>query len=140
MPVWEIKEPLGVTPPPVKPIKRKIASIVPVTGIKAIDKLFVRRKWQKGEGRRHRQEVENKISIRKIRLLVDQVNDKLAACGILIHLVIALNKETWGLDIYDCSDNQQCLIIHAMPIDLDELSGLLNSLQREAGIMLDKVL
>jgi hypothetical protein len=140
VPVWEIKEPLGVTPPPVKPRKKEIVSVVPITGIRAVDRLFTRRDWQKGKEKHRQHDAEDKTSIRKIRILTEQVNKNLEACGILIHLVLALNNDTWGLDIYDCSDHQLCRIIHAMPIDLDELSGLLNSLQREAGIMLDKVL
>ncbi len=139
MPVWEIKEPLGVTPAPVKPIKKAIGSVVAVTGIKAVDRLFAGWDWPQGGRRRHQRDTGSKVSIRKIRILADQVNANLTACGILIHLVLTFDSGVWGLDIYDCSDNWQCRIIHAVAIDLDELTGLLTSLQREAGIMLDEV-
>ncbi|NOX26402.1 MAG: hypothetical protein GXP59_09890 [Deltaproteobacteria bacterium] len=140
MPVWEIKEPLGVTPAPVKPIKKEIGSVTAVTGIKAVDRLFAGWDWRRGGKRRHQHDTGSKASIRKIRILAEHVNANLTACGIRIHLVLTLDHDVWGLDIYDCSDNWQCRIIHAVAIDLDELTGLLTSLQREAGIMLDKVL
>ena len=140
MPVWEIKEPLGVTPPAIKPRKRKVVSVIPITGIRAVDRLFARQDRGKGSEKRRKQEVKDKATIRKIRMLVEQVNTHLTDRGILIHLGISVIGDEWGLDIYDCSDKQQCLIIHEAALDLDELSELLNSLQREAGIMLDRVL
>ena len=141
MPVWEIKEPLGVSPSPIKPLKKGVAPVVSVSGIRAIDRLLLKREWLKEEKHpRHGAVSHGRSSISRVKMLVDQVNSNLAACGIKIHLVLAMKDEVWGLDIYDCSCGEECRIIHDVAIDLDELSNLLASLQREVGIMLDRVL
>ncbi len=142
MPVWEIKKPLGITPSSIKPRKKKVVSVSPVTGIRAVDRLLFRQKWEDGreETRQSHKIPASNVSIREIRLLVDQVNANLASCGILIHLVLMVHDTAWSLDIYDCSGSHECRIINAMVIDLDELNGLLVSLQSAAGIMLDRVL
>ncbi len=142
MTVWEIKKPLGQTPAPPKPIKKEIVPVTPVSTIRAIDRLFLRRDQNHNQAKRHKGPVSRSqaTSIREIRLLVQRLNDNLSACGIMIHLVIARSDDDWGLDIYDCSDGVECRIIHNMAIDFDALSGLLANLQQEVGIMMDRVL
>ncbi|HFQ81390.1 MAG TPA: hypothetical protein ENK33_08475 [Desulfobacterales bacterium] len=142
MTVWEIKEPLGQTPAQPKPRKREVVPVTPVSTVRAVDRLFLRRDWNRNHAKGHERPVSRSqaASIREIRLLVQRLNDNLSACGIMIHLVIARNGDDWGLDIYDCTDGVECRIIHNMAIDFDALSGLLASLQQEVGLMMDRVL
>ncbi len=142
MTVWEIKEPLGQTPAPPKPRKKEVVPVTPISTVRAVDRLFLRRDQSHNQAKRHKRPSSKSqaASIREIRLLVQRLNDNLSACGIMIHLVIARSGDDWGLDIYDCSDGAECRIIHNMAIDFDALSGLLVSLQQEVGIMMDRVL
>ena len=74
-----------------------------------------------------------------VRRLVDQVNAHLEAQQILIHLVLIKDDHGYGLDLYDCSTNEQCSIIGDVVIDLNDLPVLLKNLQQEAGILLDTI-
>ena len=141
MPVWEIKEPLGIRPNPIKSLKKEVAPAVSARGVRAIDRLLLNREWGKGKRQSsHEPSSKSPASIRKVRLLVEQVNSNLEVCGIMIHLVLAMKNDMWGLDVYDCSVGDECRIIYNIPVDSLELSSLLASLQRETGIMLDRVL
>ncbi len=142
MTVWEIKEPLGKSPVAPKPRKREVVPVTPISAVRAVDRLFLRRDWSRNHANGHERPASNSeaASIREIRLLVQRLNDNLSACGMMIHMVIAKRGDDWGLDIYDCADGVECRIIHNMAIDFDALNGLLASLQREVGIMMDRVL
>ena len=143
MVVYEIKDPRAGPVVRPKPVKRSISPTVPVTESRAIDRL-IKRQSSNLEGREKKRqrsmEPLTQNAAGNLRLMVDQVNSNLAACGIPIHLVIAKDDDGFAIDIYNCSDGEACRIIHDLNITVNELPSLLARLQQEAGLLVDRVM
>ncbi|MHB1015631.1 MAG: hypothetical protein ACYC2W_10185 [Desulfurivibrionaceae bacterium] len=134
----EIKFPRPIRINPYRTAKK----VDPIDGLTQIARIGAfKREWQRDKDSRRQQEqaLFSSPEEASVRRLVDQVNAHLEAQQILIHLVLIKDDHGYGLDLYDCSTNEQCSIIGDVVIDLNDLPVLLKNLQQEAGILLDTI-
>lgn len=134
----ELKFPRPITVDPYKK-ETQVEAMDGITPVARIGKF--KREWQQGRGRpRKRNWVPlSDASEASVRRLVDRINEHLLSHQILIHLVLSRHGDSFSLDVYDCTRDDVCTIIHDMVIDLQELPALLGKLQRESGIIIDTV-
>lgn len=138
MVVFEIKKPQPLPGEP-KPIPRGVAAAVPVTQVRAIDRLLLRREWgreHEGERRETAAPAEARTE-RAIRQLVAQINTHLAARAIKLRLVVVRAGEEYGLEIYDLSGEDACRSVADLHLEISELPAFLRHLQAETGILVD---
>jgi hypothetical protein len=69
--------------------------------------------------------------------VINEANADLARSGLPLHLVLASNPSGYLLDIYNCSGKDRCRLEQEVPIDLSELTTLLDSIQHESGIIIN---
>lgn len=141
MVVYEIKDPAAViTTSYPKPLRTDISPALGVQHLKEIGKLVVRRERGKDGGQGRRMVPLDQASVREICRLVEQINQQLAKHGTKIHLVLVADDEGFAIDLYDCSDNNVCRVIHDISIGIGELPLLLSRLTQKVGIMVDTIL
>lgn len=134
----EIKFPRPITVDSYKSEKKvdAVDGITPVIRIGAFKKEWTKRRG--GEGSRNPGPL-TAAGEEAIRKLIEQINDHLETQKILIHLVLRKEKEGYSLDVYDCTSNDACSVIHDIIINLEDLPSLLHNLQQESGILIDTV-
>jgi hypothetical protein len=113
-----------------------IDGLAPVTRIGAF-----RREWQRSreERRRQGQPLFSLAEEASVRRLVHQINTHLENRKIPLHLVLLKDEHGYTLDVYDCTGNEQCVIVGDVEIGLNDLPVLLKNLQEEAGILLNTI-
>lgn len=120
---------------------KEVAPAQPVNRLAAVNQLLYHREWGRERKKGPRQMFAlDGDDLGRVRNLTARLNEHLAACGILIHLVLIEDENGFALDVYDCSSGEVCQVIYDLEIGLDELPALLLRLQMEAGLMVDKVL
>lgn len=135
--VYEVRNP---TPLPTDPaaIPREIHPAVPIGRAKPVDPLVLRQEWERRK-RIKRTEIEPRppLEEKALRNMIRQANDDLAASGTPLHLVLTQTEEGLALDVYDCSDDALCEVAQEVPLDLNNLLTLLDSLEHESGIIVN---
>jgi hypothetical protein len=134
----EIKFPRPIRIDPYRKEKR----VDPIDGLSPVARIGAfTREWQRNREGRRRQEQALLPSTEEtsVRRMVAQVNTHLENQKIPLHLVLIKDAHGYSLDLYDCSDNEQCSVIGDVLIDLNDLPVLLKNLQQEAGILLDTI-
>lgn len=136
--VYEIRDQTPAPPEP-KPLRREVVRPVPLGRVRPVDRLVLRREWEKRKENQRREELLPRppLAERSILQMVSQVNEDLAANGLPFRLVLANNNGEYSLDIYDCSDDTLCRLAQEVPLDLKELLTTLDNLQHETGIIIN---
>ena len=141
--VYEVRNP---TPPPSDPapIRKDIHPPLPIGRVRPVDPLVLRQEWAKRKKNKHndsdaREYTQSRppLAEKSIRDLIAQTNEDLAASGVPIHLALVKNEEGFTLDVYDCSDNMVCTLSQEVPLDLNNLLTILDTLEHEDGIIVN---
>lgn len=141
MPVYEIKNPAPVPPEKAAPFREDLE---PVETVKALARVKrFKREWRRAKERES--PGKTKVSLtpegeRDVRSMVERANSDLQKHGVLIHLSLIRDDEGFYIDVYDCTDGKVCNIVRDILIDVDELPHLLRNLQKETGLIIDKIL
>jgi len=142
MVVYEIKDPAAVLTTVPKALRSDISPALEVQQLHAIGHLSS--KLQPGRergGRQHRRPVPlDQPSQREVCRLLEQINQQLERQGTMIHLVLVADDDGFVIDLYDCSDQQACRVIHDISIGINDLPLLLARLTQKVGIMVDTML
>ncbi len=141
--VYQLKDP---APPPgsPEPINKEVPLATPVTKPRALGDALLRQILRRGKEKERTRDMPHTTiqatiarAEKHIRYTLDQVNSDMAAHGLPLHLVFAMHEDGVALDVYDCSYNEGCLLSYDIPIELDKLTGVLDNLQHETGIIVD---
>lgn len=136
--VYEVKDPKPAPEDP-KPIKREVHPPQPMGRVRPVDRLTLKREWKRRREGGTREPIPAGVpDVEKaIRQVINQANDDMAANGLPLHLVLAKDERGYTLDIYDCSSEDMCLLEQEIPLDLKELTTLLDNIQHETGIIIN---
>jgi len=139
MVVYEIKDPAAVLTTVPKALRSDISPALGVQQLHAIGHLMARpQPGQDKGGRQHRRPVPlDQPSEREVCRLLEQINQQLERQGTMIHLVLVADDGGFAIDLYDCSDQQVCRVIHDISIGINDLPLLLARLTEKVGIMVD---
>lgn len=142
MVVYEIKDPAAVLTTTPKPLRSDISPALGVEQAHAIGQLSGRSQpGQDRRGRQHRRPVPlDQPSQREVCRLLAQINQQLERQGTLLHLVLVADDDGLAIDLYDCSDQQVCRVIHDISIGINDLPSLLARLTQKVGLMVDTML
>lgn len=138
IPVYLVRDP---NPPPAEPAPAAadVLPAMPIASLLALGRLILRREWEQEKREEHPKNSANPAlpTERSIQLLMEKVNEHMAARGIPLRLVLARDDQDYSVDIYDCSDKEMCRIVQDILLNLEELPTLLANLQQESGILVD---
>lgn len=128
------REPIDVDLPPAA----AIAEIRPVGNARFRQaQLRARARERTGNGEYNEALVTGAQVERSIRYSLDLVNADMAAHDRPFHLVFAKDDKGFALDVYDCSYSDACWLTYKVPIPADNMTGVLDNLERETGIIVD---
>ena len=138
--VYEIRD---QTPAPAepKPIRPDIFPSVPIGRVRPVGRLVLRKEWERRKGGKIQENIQQSAPMaeKSIQQVISQANEELLANGIPLHLVFAKKDKRYLLDIYDCSEDDACRLEQEVPINLKELSTVLDNIQHESGIIIDLI-
>ncbi len=141
--VYEVRDPHPAPGEP-KPIAKMITPPLPPGRVRPVDRLTLKRELERrGEGGHQEATAEEppessgSLQERSIHQVINEANADLARSGLPLHLVLASNPSGYLLDIYNCSGKDRCRLEQEVPIDLSELTTLLDNIQHESGIIIN---
>lgn len=135
----EFKFPRPITPAPYRS-ERKVGAVDGITPIARIGAF--KREWSRSrEEERRRQEgaYSSPADGQSVRRLVERVNNHFANQSISLRLVLTSAENGYGIDVYDCTETDRCVIIGDVIIDPTDLPLLLRKLEQETGLLLDTI-
>jgi len=122
---------------------KKEKQIDAMSGINPVARIGkFKKEWQQDRGRKDGKRKWLPLALaaeKNIRNQIDAINDQLESQNILIHLVLVKRGTEYSLDLYDCTDQKVCNMVHDIVIDIHDIPHLLRSLQRESGILIDTI-
>lgn len=137
-------------PPPAspEPVDREVAPVASVGGVRAVGGARLRQIMLRAREKEQTQNIKRNIDYtpplassvqaeKSIRFALGRVNADMAARDLPLHLVLAKNEQGLAYDVYECSYPDACRVSYDVPIALDNLPGLLGSLEHETGIIVD---
>ena len=139
MVVYEVKD-TGIfsQPKTPRPVRRDIFPTLPIYESRAISHLL-KRDYSEDRKKQRREVVKlSSVEIRDVKRLAEEVNLRLEKSGAGIHLALIQEDDGFVLDVYDCSGEKMCKLVHDATIRVDELQSLFEKLQSESGIIFDQ--
>ncbi len=141
MPVYEIKNPNPLPPQKAVPLREDLD---PAERVKYVERVG-RFKTEWARRRKKELPASGRVTLsfeeeKEVRSMIDKVNMDLENHGVLIHLSLVRDEDGFSIDVYDCTSEKICTIVRDIVIDVGDLPSLLYNLQKETGLIIDKVL
>lgn len=133
--------PLPDTP---EPRGKEVQPVTPVNKIQGVASARFRQLLQRSREERRtyttafgNPRIDISQAEKSLRLTINQVNSNRADQASPLHLVMARYGAALAVGVYDCSYDQSCRLTYEVPIDLDNLTGVLGNLQQGTGIIVN---
>lgn len=138
MAVYEVR---NLTPLPRAGVSIEREDLRPVDGLAPIERIgrFVK-EWARGKGQGYSRKegaLFPPVEGKEVRNMVADANERLQQQGILVHLVLMQGEDGLYIEVYDCTDEISCRVIHDIEIDISDLPTLMRNLYQESGLLVD---